>query len=432
MKNERVTVNDLLTIFKKRAVALLLSFLILALGGFGVRMLLPPSYRTTANFYVRNLQSEQLLLDYGLTSSQLAVVQSLAKEYARVAMESDEFKTLVTEKHALPVTAAELGTMLSATSDSATVTLTVTGGNAATVDAVMAAVAAEFPAFIGAYVWPNLEIDFQVVTPLQAPTPAVRATWHPCLWGLACGGAGLLLCYLYFLFAFLFSDRMVDADEVSRVLPSGLMIGAVPRILPPLDEAEAFFAVRERLPRSDGNSACTLAVTSADPLEGKSYVTVGLARSLAVSGKRVLVIDADLRREARYPFYFPKAEKGLGNYLAGEVSDPAALVVKSPVKGVFVLPAGHTTVSPCDMPFAQRLVALLQSLSAEYDYVFVDFPALSQGPEAVAAAADHTAALLISAVGRGRASHLRAACKTLVAANGNLCGVIANHPPKSK
>ena len=433
MKNESLTISDLAMIFKKRLVPLLLALLIFALGGFGIRLLLPPKYSANATFFVRNMQSEQLLLDYGLTSSQLAVVQSLAKEYAALVCESDALHARVIEKHALELTPAALRQMLSATSESATVKITVTAHSTAVADTVMAAVAAEFPTFVQEYVWPNLEADFTVVAPLRAPTPAARATWHPVWWGLLGGAVGLVLTYLYFLLAFLFCDRIFDAQEMARVLPDGLLLGILPEIQPPLDEGEAFFAVRERLPRVERDKgACTLAVTSAEPQEGKSYVAAGLARSLAVAGKRVLLIDGDLRRDARSDFYMPEAEKGLCNLLAGEAIAPAELVCKTKVKDVFLLPAGQMTLSPCDVPFAERVAAVLTALAPAYDYILVDFPALSQSPEAVASVADFTATLLVSAPGKSRASRLRAACLEITKAKGKLFGVIANHPPKTK
>ncbi|MBE6604297.1 MAG: hypothetical protein E7639_01145 [Ruminococcaceae bacterium] len=433
MKNERLTLGDLILIFKKRMVPILLALLIFALGGFGVRMLLPPKYSAIATFFVRNMQSEQLLLDYGLTSSQLAVVQNLAKEYAALANESDEFKARLLQRHALGLTAEQLDGMISATSDSAAVEITVTAPDAAVADAVIAAVTAEFPAFVQEYAWPNLDTDFTVVTLLRAAAPAARATWHPVWWGLIGGGLGLVLSYLYFILAFLFSDRLVDVEEMERVLPAGLLLGALPEILPPLDAGEAFFALRERLPRAQrAQGACTLAVTSPEPQEGKSYVVAGLARSLVAAGKRVLLVDADLRRDARNDLYLPEVEKGLCHFLKDEVHKPEELVCQSSVKGLFVLPAGHMTLSPCDVPFSQRVADLLVALAPSYDYIFVDFPALSQSPEAQASVADFSATLLVCAVGKSRASHLRAACKAIAEAKGKLFGVIANHPPKSK
>lgn len=433
MKNERLTISDLILIFKKRIVSILLALLIFALGGFGVSMLLVPKYSATATFFVRNMQSEQLLLDYGLTSSQLAVVQNLAKEYATLAGESDEFKARLSDRHALGLTAEQLDGMISATCESATVQITATAPDAATADAVIAAVTAEFPSFVQEYAWPNLDTDFTVVTLLRAAAPAARATWHPVWWGLIGGGLGLLLSYLYFILAFLFSDRLVDAEEMERVLPRGLLLGTLPEILPPLDAGEAFFALRERLPRAQkAKGPCTVAVTSPEPQEGKSYVAAGLARSLAAAGKHVLLVDADLRRDARNDFYLPEVEKGLCHFLKDAAQAPQELVCPSSFQGVFVLPAGHMTLSPCDVPFSERVAALLAALAPSYDYIFVDFPALSQSPEAVASVADFSATLLVSAAGKSRASHLRAACKAIAEANGKLFGVIANHPPKSK
>ena len=432
MKTEYLTLSDLFAIFKKRIVPMLLCALILATGGFALRALLPEAYSATATFYVRNLQSEQFLEANGMTSSQLASVQTLAKEYAVLARESDALLDRMIERHGLEASREELREMLASATDSTVFTVTVTARDAATADAVIDAVEAELPALIQETAWPGLSGSFPVVILLREAAPATRSTAHPVVWAALLFLGGLALSYVFFVFCFLFSNRLTDAAEIDRVLPDVPLFGIIPEIKPPADAAEAFFSLRERLPRHDASGAVTLALTSARTAEGKSYVAVELARSLATAGHRVLLIDADLRRGAKEAFLQPDAEPGFAEYLSGKVTDPEALVHLTEKQGLSLLPAGVAPISPCDHPLADRMAALLAVYCKQYDYVLADFPAVTEATDAVVCARDFASTVLVAAPGRSGARELRAAAESITAAGGSLLGIVVNTPPKEK
>ena len=176
----------------------------------------------------------------------------------------------------------------------------------------------------------------------------------------------------------------------------------------------------------------TLALTSARTAEGKSYVAVELARSLATAGHRVLLIDADLRRGAKELFFRPDAEPGFAEYLSGKVQKPEALVHPTEKQGLSLLPAGTVPVSPCDHPLADRMAALLAVYCKQYDYVLADFPAVSEATDAVVCARDFASTLLVAAPGRSGARELRAAAQAITAAGGSLLGLVVNTPPREK
>ncbi|MBQ9802954.1 MAG: hypothetical protein IJW51_07810 [Clostridia bacterium] len=430
MKTAYLTLADLFAVFKKRFVSILLVTLLCFAAGFGLGTLLPPRYGATATFYVRNMQSEALLESYGLTSSQLAVVQTMAKEYAEVAQGSDAFLERVIERHDLPQTKEALRGMITTATESTRFTVTVTSKNPAVVDAVIKAIEAELPDFIQEIAWPNLSVDFTVVTLFRAAAPAARTTPHPAVFGGVLAAAGLLLTYLLHLLRFLFANRLADVDEISRALPSVPVIGIIPEIKPPLDGTEVFYALRERLPRAAGG-ACTVAVTSPTVGEGKSYVASELAHSLAVAGKNVLLIDADLRRGGKDAFFRPDRYPGLSEYLSGKELRPEALVSTTGQSGLSILPAGPIPVPPCDYPISERIAALLQAFEKQYDYILVDFPAVTLAAEAIACTADFAATLLVVAPRKCGARELRTSAKLLGEAGGNLVGLVANIAPKN-
>lgn len=115
-------------------------------------------------------------------------------------------------------------------------------------------------------------------------------------------------------------------------------------------------------------------VTSINPGSGKSFVTFNLAASFALKGKRVLIIDCDLRHGSSSQ-YVGMPSKGLCSYISGSAPDWHRLVV--PVAdhpGLDVLPIGHRPPNPAELLESPRVKTLLDEAEAEYDYIFLDCP----------------------------------------------------------
>lgn len=117
-----------------------------------------------------------------------------------------------------------------------------------------------------------------------------------------------------------------------------------------------------------------LLLTSFNPGSGKSFLTLNLAASLALKGKKVLVIDGDLRK-ASVSSYVGSPKSGLTNYLAGEVSEVSALIQASPnFPTLSVLPVGTLPPNPTELLEDERFAALITGLRTRYDYIFIDCP----------------------------------------------------------
>lgn len=115
-------------------------------------------------------------------------------------------------------------------------------------------------------------------------------------------------------------------------------------------------------------------LTSFNAGSGKSFLSINIAKSFAIRGKKVLVIDCDLRRGTSSE-YVGSPEKGLTDYLSGKVADVQELIVTDEnAAGMNVLPMGTMPPNPTELLYSEHLAPMFDTLRRQYDYIFVDCP----------------------------------------------------------
>ncbi|HLN24793.1 MAG TPA: polysaccharide biosynthesis tyrosine autokinase [Patescibacteria group bacterium] len=136
--------------------------------------------------------------------------------------------------------------------------------------------------------------------------------------------------------------------------------------------AEAIRSIHTSLMLSDvDHTPKRILITSSLPGEGKTTVSVSLARLMAEAGKRVLLIDCDLRRRSLSNLMKLSNEPGLIDHLLGDFS-VADVVVRDPLSAAFVLPAGAHAPNPPDVLGSDNMRRLLAALSLSYDLIILD------------------------------------------------------------
>ena len=119
----------------------------------------------------------------------------------------------------------------------------------------------------------------------------------------------------------------------------------------------------------------SIVVTSSQPGEGKTTVSVNLAIALAQQGSRVILVDADMRRPAVHRALGFRNIRGLSSYLSG-LSEWAPCVLPGLSPGLDTLPAGHSAKNPVALLSSSRMKLLISQLLEEYDYLIIDSPAV--------------------------------------------------------
>jgi capsular exopolysaccharide synthesis family protein len=115
-------------------------------------------------------------------------------------------------------------------------------------------------------------------------------------------------------------------------------------------------------------------VTSALPKEGKSFTSANLAQVLVRQhGRRVLLIDADLRGPRLHLMLGTTNSPGLSDYLQG-TSDEFAIMQRGPLENLFLIPSGNQISDPAELVSNGRLKTLLQRVDALFDWIIIDSP----------------------------------------------------------
>ncbi|MDF2809078.1 MAG: hypothetical protein K0S56_109 [Microvirga sp.] len=123
-------------------------------------------------------------------------------------------------------------------------------------------------------------------------------------------------------------------------------------------------------------------LTSSLPREGKTSMAISLAISAAMSGKRVILVDCDLRRPSASQIFGLTDVPGVVELLANNVS-PEGILHRDKASGLYVLPAGGKTQNPPDLLSSARMEQLFAHLRESFDLVIVDTPPIGPVVDAV-------------------------------------------------
>lgn len=150
-------------------------------------------------------------------------------------------------------------------------------------------------------------------------------------------------------------------------------IGKVLQTDTPFAIKEAYNSVRTNLMfASKGQECPVFVVTSAQPNDGKSINCVNLAVSFAQAGKKVVLIDGDMRNPTVNRYLKLKSSGGLSEYLAG--MEKKVQVKRTNIENLDIITGGSVPPNPAELLAGERMPALLDTLKESYECIFIDTP----------------------------------------------------------
>lgn len=143
----------------------------------------------------------------------------------------------------------------------------------------------------------------------------------------------------------------------------------------PFAIGEAFKEIRTNMLYTARDVKCPVyAVTSAFAHAGKSVLIANLAASFAELGKRILLIDADLRNPAQHKIFSLDRSLGVSEIAAGIIEDSANAILHTQVERLDVVPAGHIPPNPTELLSTAAFTDFVTAMQEQYDAIFIDFP----------------------------------------------------------
>ena len=189
--------------------------------------------------------------------------------------------------------------------------------------------------------------------------------------------------------------------------------------------SEAYKTLRTNIEFS-GSDNKVIVLTSSTPNEGKSTVALGLAVSLCDNGKRVLFVDADLRRSVLIGRHrVTKEVKGLSHYLSGQ-AEMNDVVCRTQEPGLFVIFAGVVPPNPSELLGQKQFEQLIYMVRDMYDYVFIDAPPLGSVIDAAVISRVCDASVFVVAANTVSYKYVRSVKEQLEKTGCPIIGVVLN------
>lgn len=170
----------------------------------------------------------------------------------------------------------------------------------------------------------------------------------------------------------------------------------------------------------------SLLVTSSAPSEGKSVTASNLAIVFAQAGRRVLLIDGDLRRPGIHRLFDLPNTQGLTTLLRSDDVDYTACVRPTEQANLWVLPTGPLPADPAELVGSPRMVATMEHLESGYDLIIVDSPPVQSVADAAILSSILDATVLVIGAGSARRTTVRLAREALDRAGADVIGLVLN------
>jgi len=418
-----------------------MGLLIGGLAALAISLSIAPVYTTHIQLFVSTTDS----------TSTSAVFQGSQFSQQRVAsyatlVSGEEVSDRVIRDLGLNMTAEDLGRRITASvvPDTVLLDVTVKDSSAGRAKAIAEALGKEFTELVAELETPKeggaSPVKMTMVDdPEVPPGPSEPQTVRNVVLGLV---GGLLLGILVTL-ARVRLDRSVKEPSDAEELGGAPVIGTVIRddalesrhVVDrpnPTRATEYYRQLRTNLQFLNvDNPPQVIMVSSAMPAEGKTTTAINLAVALAEAGRKVTLVDADLRRSRVTAYLGIVSGVGLTNVLAGTAD--AFEVEQSPEdSGVTVIGAGPTPPNPSELLASQHMSSLIDELRGKNDFVLIDAPPLLPVADATGLAVLTDGVLLSVRYGKSRKDQLQQAATTLERVGARTLGLILNIvPPKA-
>ena len=186
------------------------------------------------------------------------------------------------------------------------------------------------------------------------------------------------------------------------------------------------------------NTLKSVLVTSTSPAEGKSWVTANLAVTFAQAGKKVILIDCDMRKGRQFAIFGVQPTPGISNYLSGidatgldSSSNILSYVKQTEIENLYLIPAGNVPPNPSELLTSSKLVQALKQLKEVCDLIIIDGTPSDLVTDAVILSRYVDSTIIVAAYKTTKIEALEKVKKEILNVGGKIAGVVINKMPIS-
>ncbi len=175
------------------------------------------------------------------------------------------------------------------------------------------------------------------------------------------------------------------------------------------------------------DSGAAVSISSALPLEGKTFIAISMATAVASENRKCIIIDGDMRRPRVQEVFERKNEgPGLTDLLTGKITDMKKAVQKSHIPGLFFMPAGALARNPVALLKSQTMQDIVEACKKAFDFIIIDAPPILGLADATIISRYTDGLILVAKQGHTSVDVLRRAHDAVIRARGRPIGVVLN------
>ena len=245
------------------------------------------------------------------------------------------------------------------------------------------------------------------------------------------GVSGVIFVIYYF------DDRLRDTDTIEREIELPVIakvfknkngIELLVSKKPNAAASESIRTLRTNLQFSSVDEELkTLLITSTLPGEGKSFISANLATTFAESGKRVLLVDCDLRKGRQHKIFKVSGKKGLSNLLIEDINNYKDYIIQTKIDNLSLISRGSIPPNPSELLNSKKNKELLNKLKKEFDLVILDGAPITGLSDSLILSSLTDKTLLVTSINHTPKTELLNTKKALLGVSANLAGCVANN-----
>ena len=220
----------------------------------------------------------------------------------------------------------------------------------------------------------------------------------------------------------------IEMPVIAKVYKDNSGIDLIVEKKPKSSTSESIRTLRTNLQFSSiDNETRTILVTSTIAGEGKSFICANLATSFAQAGKKVLLIDCDLRKGRQHKIFKISSKKGLSNLLLKDIKEFPEYIYQSKIENLSVIPRGVFPPNPSELLGSKKMISAIELFKKYFDIIILDGVPSNGLSDSLILSSLVDRVLLVSSVNYTPKTELKNTRKALENVGANIAGCVVNN-----